>query len=84
MSHRPVTALALLLAACSHRPAAVITLDAGPDALAEEPAARLEFRVQGRTVRVLTLGELTARVAATTSALGLVEMTALMAGPALS
>ncbi len=63
MSHRPVTALALLLAACSHRPAAVITLDAGPDALAEEPAARLEFRVQGRTVRVLTLGELTARVA---------------------
>lgn len=51
--------LALLSLSCNHRPPSVVAPDAGAPTLAEEPSARLEFRVDGRAVRVLTLGELT-------------------------
>lgn len=54
-------ALALSLGACGLHPPGTSAPDAGRvAAAAEDPDARLEFRVDGRTVRVLTLGELTA------------------------
>lgn len=54
-------ALALILGACGRHPPGTAAPDAGR-AAAEDPGARLEFRVDGRTVRVLTLGELTALI----------------------
>lgn len=63
MSRLAIASLALLAASCSHRPAPPSTADAEVRSPAEEPGARVEFRVDGRTVRSMTLGELAARVA---------------------
>jgi mono/diheme cytochrome c family protein len=64
---RRLLAAASLALACS-RPPPESSPDAGARAAAEaeDPSARLEFRVDGRTVRTLTLGELTAIVGAET------------------
>jgi mono/diheme cytochrome c family protein len=62
VSRLVAVSLALLAASCSHRPAAPAPADAEARSSAEEPGARLEFRVDGRTVRSMTLGELAARV----------------------
>ena len=63
MSRLAAASLALLAASCSHRPSPPSPADAEARPMAEEPGARVEFRVDGRTVRSMTLGELTARVA---------------------
>lgn len=49
---------AVALASCGRGPPAATTANAPPASVAEDPRARLEFRVDGRTVRVLTLEEL--------------------------
>lgn len=62
MSRLAAASLALLLASCGHRPAPPSPADSDTRPAAEEPGARMEFRVDGRTVRSMTLGELTTRV----------------------
>lgn len=59
--------LTLGLVACERQPpGAAPPTPTAPTAAAEEPGARLEFRVDGRTVRVLTLAELEQVVGAET------------------